>query len=64
MNSKTYAKLRVALHVRAWEEMSSEVANAMTEMGRPPCEGVGRNFSATRGGDVPEQVALHVRAWV
>ena len=36
---------RVALHVRAWVEMVVQDDDLSKEVSRPPCEGVGRNWS-------------------
>ena len=44
----------VALHVRAWVEISRLRSVEMTVIGRPPCEGVGRNGVAVK----PEPAAL------
>ena len=54
----------VALHVRAWVEISRVGYIPTTVNGRPPCEGVGRNFREAKQRLWAFHVALHVRAWV
>ena len=53
----------VALHVRAWIEITARNAARHQRKSRPPCEGVDRNRTEE---DIRGllNVALHVRAWV